>query len=216
MIELFAYKNREGKKSIKIIGTTGQRFDENEKRTYFSGISLGKVFFNSPFSLADVLEDLTKTQPLDHMPRRGEGLPEYNSCYKMFDTDRVYCWLGQLDPSKISAEELEKTIKFLKGLTEEEQDELADKVSETDYTDPAALAILPVQIVGILASASNDSEVRSTASKSLDSYFGIGFVSGTSRKSTGGYNSATSSSETEVIKNLRALARSLGYDIVKL
>ena len=42
MIELFAYKNQMGKKSIKIVGVTGQLFEGN-KRVRFGGISLGNT-----------------------------------------------------------------------------------------------------------------------------------------------------------------------------
>lgn len=220
MIELFAYKNQMGKKSIKIVGVTGQLFEGN-KRVRFGGISLGKVLFNSSHSVDEVLYQLRSFEPLDHMPKRGEGLPEFNDCWKMFNTSNVYCWIGQLDPTKLLADDLEKTIKFLKGLSEDEQDKLADTVSETDYTDPEAMAIIPSQILGVLSRASSSANVSRTAysamsvayKKGIDpdrGFLGI-VVGGTSSGSSG-----SSADESEVIKNLRALANSLGYDIVKL
>lgn len=222
MIELFAYKNQMGKKSIKIVAVTGQLFEGN-KRIRFGGISLGKVLFNSSHSIADVLYQLRSFEPLDHMPKRGEGLPEFNDCWKMFNTSNVYCWIGQLDPKKLLSDDLEKTIKFLKGLSEDEQDKLADTVSETDYTDPDAMAIIPTQILGILSRASSSANVSRTAQSAMSVAYKKGIdpdrgflgivVGGTSGSSSG--SSADFSDDSEVIKNLRALANSLGYDIVK-
>ena len=207
MIELFAYTNKLGKKSIKIVGVTGQRFDSDGKRTLFGGISLGKVLFNSSFTLDEVLDTLKNYEPLKTMPKRGEGLPEYNECFKMFNQSQVYCWLGTLDPKLLSAADLEKTITFLKGLTEEEQDKLSEVVSETDYSDPDALAFIPLPILAIISSSSSDTEVRKTA--------GVAITLSTPAKENMWRPSAPTA-DTEVIKNLRALARSLGYDIVKL
>jgi hypothetical protein len=224
MIELFAYKNQMGKKSIKIVAVTGQLF-EGSKRIRFGGISLGKVLFNSSHSIDDVLYQLRSFEPLDHMPKRGEGLPEFNDCWKMFNTSNVYCWLGQLDPKKIVGDDLEKTIKFLKGLSDDEQDKLADTVSKTDYTDPEAMAIIPAQILGILSRSSSSASVSRTAysamsvayKKGIDPDRGfLGIVVGGTSGSSSGSSSADFEDDSEVIRNLRALANSLGYDIVKL
>ena len=208
MIELFAYTNKAGKKSIKIVGTTGQRFDSNDKRTFFGGISLGKVLFNSSLELEEVLESLKDYTVLNHMPKKGEGLPEYNECFKMFNTSQVYCWIGTLDPKLLKAEDLEKTIMFLKGLTEDEQDKLSEVISETDYEDSDALKFLPLPILAVISTSSTSNEVRKTA----------GLAMAHSTPATRDYWKSTIKQEpdSDVIKNLRALARSLGYDIVKL
>ena len=223
MIELFAYKNQQGQKSIKIVAVTGQLF-EGSKRIRFGGISLGKVLFNSSHSIEEVLFQLRSYEPLDHMPKRGEGLPEFNDCWKMFNTSNVYCWLGQLDPKKVLAEDLEKTIKFLKELTDDEQDKLSEVAADTSFNDPVAMAIIPTQILGILSRASSSTTVSRNASeamsiahkKGIDSERGFLVSFGGSSSSSSRSSSTDLEDDSEVIRNLRALANSLGYDIVKL
>ena len=212
MIELFAYKNGVGTKSVKIVGITGQSFDEEGKRTTFGGISLGKVVLNSSCGLKDVLESLKNYEVLGHMPRRGEGLPEYNECFKIFKEDRVYCKIGTLDPKLLTEEDLRKTITFLKGLSETEENEITESI------EAAGAESIPLPVLALISVASPSESVR-LASRTLieDLYdedeiagvgIGIGIITGSPKKKV--------EVESETIKNLRALARSLGYDIVKL
>lgn len=205
MIEIFAYENKDHKKSIKIVGITG-RNDKN-----FGGISLGKVLLNSSLNLSEVLNTLKTYKPLDHMPKRGEGLPQYNECWKMFSNSGVYCKIGELDPNKVTAAELTKTINFLKGLSEDAQDELSESIKEGKSSNELKFfSSMPAPLIAILASAGTG-EVGSAARDYYDSDM--------YEDTDGSYSSGSSSvsnNDSEVIKNLRALARSLGYDIVKL
>ena len=100
MIKLFAYTSKDGRKSIKIVAVTG------EDSVRFGGISLGKVLLNSSLDLNEVLSTYKNYTVLDHMPRRGEGLPQYNECWKMFNKSNIYCELGELDPNKVNTSDL--------------------------------------------------------------------------------------------------------------
>lgn len=212
MIELFAYKNSTGTKSVKIIGITGQSFDDEGKRITFGGISLGKVVLNSSCDLKEVLESLKNYEVLGHMPRRGEGLPEYNECFKIFREDRVYCKIGILDPKLLTEEDLRKTITFLKGLSETEEDKITESIKNNGSEH------IPLPVLALISVASPSESVRLSSRTLIDRLYdeddvagvgiGIGIITGSPKKKV--------ENESEVVKNLRALARSLGYDIVKL
>lgn len=162
MIKLFAYENQQGIKSIKIVGIVG------ETATNFGGISLGKVLFNSDHTLDEVLDDLNGYTVLDHLPGRGEGLLMYGDCYKNFRKSNIYCQLGELDPAKLTAADLEKTIRFVKNMPEDKQDELADILNDqiesgARWDDPGYISFLPAEIVEVIAAAGSGRSQGSAA-----------------------------------------------------
>lgn len=76
-IKTFKYKNAEGRESIKVVAVVA------ETATHISGISVGSLVYKGGDLVA--LKRAGKSfKTLDHLPRKGEGLVEFNQYYKCF------------------------------------------------------------------------------------------------------------------------------------
>lgn len=119
MITVFKYKNKKGDESIKAIALIGK--DANG----FAGISLGKIMFNSEFSIDDVLRDYCGYKVLDHIPvgKRGqastepkEGMSKYNVAFKRFVKSGVVSVIANLNCVPENIEAIKKIIEAIKSL----------------------------------------------------------------------------------------------------
>lgn len=161
MIKIFAYQNKQGTKSIKIVGVVG------ENATMFGGISLGKVLYNSDFTLDEVVDALKDYDVLDHMPRRGEGLTQFNPAYKMFNKSSVYCTIGELDPAKVDSNDLEKAIRVLKNLGPAEESKIVETIPEGEkQAGEDSIGLFPDEVIVLLAN-SGTSGLASAAKRTL-------------------------------------------------
>lgn len=213
MIKLFAYTSKDGRKSIKIVAVTG------EDSVRFGGISLGKVLLNSSLDLNEVLSTYKNYTVLDHMPRRGEGLPQYNECWKMFNKSNIYCELGELDPNKVNTSDLIKTINLLKNLPAAKEEEIVTKI-QSSKSEKDKVSILPSALVAIIAVAGvgNVSSAAKIRCKTENISFNIIDNEGFNTNIDSDDINTSSSSDyvdENVITHLRALANALGYDIIK-
>jgi hypothetical protein len=83
-VKVFNYVNKNGIKSTKVLAVVA----ETDK--YISGISLGHLYFKGNKSDLTQLKKSTKDfVKLDHLPKKGEGLTQFNEHYKMFLKENV-------------------------------------------------------------------------------------------------------------------------------
>lgn len=96
-IKIFGYTNKEGISSWKVVLLTGENAD------YFGGISLGKALLseNATSDFDGIINAGVAYEMLDHLPRKGEGLPAFNDCYKMFKKSSVSYTLAEIPASQV-------------------------------------------------------------------------------------------------------------------
>ena len=99
-VMVFDYVNKEGVQSTKIVAVVA------ETATHISGISLGHLHYKGDRNEFGQLKKAAKGfKTLDHLPKRGEGLIEFNSHYKCFNKSNIKL-INKINLANLSAKSL--------------------------------------------------------------------------------------------------------------
>lgn len=140
-IKIFGYTNKDGISSWKVVLLTGENAD------YFGGVSLGKALLsdNATSNFDEIINAGVAYELLDHLPRKGEGLPQFNDCYKMFKKSSVSYTLAEVPASQVidDIEGFKKAVAAIKQCPPEQiQQTVKDKKPAPDMDRNVIDAIL--------------------------------------------------------------------------
>ena len=208
-IRIFGYRNKEGTESWKVALIVAQYPGG------FGAISLGKALLSphATSSFEDIIETGVAFEELDHRPGRGEGLPQFNDCYKAFLDSGVVYKLAEIPAEKV----LDDIEGFKKAVAAIKQAD-PSAVKKTVETKKPAEGIPPevfgaIGFLGRISDGSNAGDLISIGDNYGDDSFSGGSSGGSSRGSSGGYAVGSAPSGDKVAEALRTLASALGYNI---
>ena len=199
-IRIFGYKNKEGGESWKVALIVAKYPGG------FGAISLGKALLSShaTSSFEGIIEAGVAFEELDHRPGRGEGLPQFNDCYKAFSDTGVMFNLAEIPAAKV----LDDVEGFKKAVAAIKQAD-PSAIKQTVETKKPAEGISPdvLGAIGFIGEISNspDAEV-------LISLGGLGGGSFGGSSSRGGIGRSAPSGD-KIAEALKTLASALGYNI---
>jgi hypothetical protein len=200
-IRIFGYKNKEGTESWKVALIVAQYPGG------FGAISLGKALLSphATSSFEDIIEAGVAFEELDHRPGRGEGLPQFNDCYKAFIDSGVIYKLAEIPAEKV----LDDIEGFKKAVAAIKQAD-PSAVKETVETKKPAEGV-SVNVIGAIGFLGRISNSGNAGDLIEIGELGGGF--GNTGSVGGSLAGKAAPSNDKVADALRTLAEALGYNI---
>lgn len=200
-IRIFGYRNKEGTESWKVALIVAQYPGG------FGAISLGKALLSphATSSFEDIIEAGVAFEELDHRPGRGEGLPQFNDCYKAFIDSGVVYKLAEIPAEKV----LDDIEGFKKAVAAIKQADPSAVKKTVETKKPAeGVSVNVIGAIGFLGRISNSGNARD-----LIEIGDLGGGFGSTGRVGGSFAGKAAPSNDKVADALRTLAEALGYNI---